>query len=198
MLNIPPTTNPMRTINASPMAGAASPNAFAWGAMQRQAMHSPLTPAHAMAGTPLAPPPPLSDDEARVQGERLSRAWANSAAQGLHEFASPMAPSFPASPLPQDMMATMSNFGLDAQQHHGQHHQHGAGGLGGSLGLTFDPDHSVASGGLPPNASSVGDMSGFSSSSGASGEDDAETKAFIDNLLQGIGATVPRDEAAAH
>ncbi|PWN30539.1 hypothetical protein BDZ90DRAFT_16878 [Jaminaea rosea] len=187
MLNIPPTTNPMRTISASPNA-AVSPNAFAWGAMQRQAMHSPLTPAHALVGTPLAPPAPLSDDEARAQGERLSRAWANSAAQGLHEFASPMAPSFP-SPLPADMMSTMSNFGLEQSGNGGT-----GGGLGGSLGLTFDPDNSVASGGLAPNA--MANDSFGSSMSG--GEDDAETKAFIDNLLQGIGATVPRDEAAAH
>lgn len=93
MLNIPSATpvNPNRTAGNSPLV---SPNPMAWGALHPGAAAmmgpgTPLTPANGLAGTPLAPPPMPSDEEAKAHRERLNRAWAASAAsQGnnVHGF----------------------------------------------------------------------------------------------------------------
>ncbi|CAO1618762.1 unnamed protein product [Parajaminaea phylloscopi] len=205
MLNIPPVPahlNPNRTISASPNGGA-SPHALAWGAMQRNAMlgpNSPLTPANGLIGTPMAPPPMPSEEDARVHRERLHRAWAASAAAGGsrgNDFASPLVASFP---LPgsgpsgdADVMAAIHKFATqypdqDHQQRHAQQQPlaspFAAGG--GSLGLSFAPDFGVASGGVPPDVSLAVEGIPLPPT-----EDDADTKQFIDNLLMNIGASVP-------
>lgn len=216
MLNIPPAPahlNPNRTIAANP--GTASPNALAWGAMQRSAMfapNSPLTPAHAMVSTPLAPPPMPSDEDSKAHRERLNRAWAASAAAGgnINDFASPLVSTFPLSggtANEADVMAAMRKFAAGyPEQQQRQHQQQllhpqyqqplaspfGAGpASSGSLGLTFDPDYSVASGGVPPNMSLPTDAFANPSS-----EEDADTKQFIDNLLMNIGAMPSATSAA--
>lgn len=222
MLNIPPapaTLNPRRTVDASPH-GQPSPHAAAWGAMQRNAMlgpNSPMTPANGLVGTPAAPPPFPSEDEARAHRERLHRHWAASAANGgngLNDFASPLAANFPLPDAPSagdaDMMAAMGKYAFNyphagqnnkfnprvpsnAQQQRQSSQYHGSGMPGTpltstSLGLSFDADLGVSAGGMPPHMSMPMEQQG--SSSGNSHQD-VDTKEFIDNLLMNIGAHMP-------
>ncbi|CAO1629259.1 unnamed protein product [Sympodiomycopsis kandeliae] len=202
MLNIPPAAahlNPNRTMDASPRSAQPSPNALAWGAMQRHAMmgvNTPITPATGMGGTPLAPPPLPTDEESKAHRERLTRAWAANAANGGHQdFNSPLVSTFQLAQQggeEDDMVAAARKFAFNyphanqQHQHQHQHHQQQQqqhSGLRGSLGLSFDADQGVAGGGLPPHVSLPMGMGNQNTVSAP----DAETKEFIDELLRNIG-----------
>lgn len=196
MLNIPPAPNHLAPGGSHSPNGMPSPHALAWGHMQRNAMmgpNSPLTPAGALVGTPLAPPPLPSEEEAKAQRQRLSRAWAASdAAAGT---AGQMPNGFH-SPMPggqfdfnsnndADVMAAIRKFEMmqaatpqpsspmPFAAHNGQSNNDAG---NSSLGLSF------GFGGVP-NASGV-------DSGVAPATTDAETKEFIDNLLRSVGAPI--------